>query len=122
MNYYNPMLAFWFTDPEAAEHTVILQDHINAALGIVYAQFNVPVADVAGAFWAGDLDIDLNKNGKPDSLDNICAWTWMCTSFNIHPNETGYQVIADEFAVILPPLIPPQAIHQTCNRKHRSLP
>lgn len=119
MNYYNPMLAFWFMDVNTAAMTVALQNQINAALESVYAQFNVPVADVAGAFWAGDLDIDLNGNGFPDSLDNICTWTWMCTDNNIHPNEYGYQVIADEFAAVLPPLIPAQAIHHACKPRHR---
>jgi lysophospholipase L1-like esterase len=119
MNYYNPMLTFWFTDQNTAALTVILQDQINAALENVYAQFSIPVADVAGAFWAGDLGFDSDVNGLPDSLDNICAWTWMCTYNNIHPNEYGYQVIADEFAAILPPLIPAQAIHHACKPQHR---
>lgn len=111
MNYYNPLLAFWFTDPYTAELTVSLLDQINAVLEGVYAQFDIPVADVAGAFWAGDLNVDLDGNGIPDSLDVICAWTWMCSEQNIHPNDMGYQVIADEFAAVLPPIAPVQTVH-----------
>ena len=104
MNYYDPLLAFWFEDPALAAQTVLLQDQVNTVLENVYAHFDVPVADVAGAFWAGSFDVDENGNGYPDSVDNICAWTWMCVFQNIHPNAVGYQVIADEFAAILPPL------------------
>lgn len=104
MNYYDPLLVFWFSDPALAAQTVLLQDEVNTVLEGVYAQFNVPVADVAGAFWAGGFDVDTNGNGIPDSVDNICAWTWMCEFLNIHPNDEGYQVIADEFAAVLPPL------------------
>jgi lysophospholipase L1-like esterase len=49
----------------------------------------------------------------------ICTWTWMCIGNNIHPNEYGYQVIADAFAARLPPLIPVQAIHHTSMPQHR---
>lgn len=28
----------------------------------------------------------------------ICAWTWMCTLSDIHPNAIGYGVIAKAFA------------------------
>lgn len=119
MNYYNPLLAFWFTDPNIAALSVDLQDQINLVLENVYAQFNVPVADVAGAFWAGPLEVDNDGNGYPDSLDNICDWTWMCSEYNIHPNDEGYQVIADAFAAILPPLAPTQVVRHIRHHGHR---
>ena len=107
MNYYNPLLVFWFTDPEFAEFTIGLQSQINGALEIVYAAYDVPVADVEGAFLADDLSTDLSgpdgiPNGIPDSVDLLCAWTWMCDFQNIHANDTGYAVIAGAFASVLP--------------------
>ncbi len=119
MNYYNPLLAYWFDNPDLAEQTAVLQARINQVLENVYARFNIPVADVAGAFGAGDLETDENFNGIPDSVETLCAWTWMCNRHNIHPNEYGYQVIADEFAYVLPPLIPAQAIHHFYKPKHK---
>jgi lysophospholipase L1-like esterase len=104
MNYYNPLAVFWFNnpdDPVLAEQTNFLQSLINASLEGVYAGFHVPVADVAGAFMSGDLETDIIGEPIPDSLDLLCAWTWMCAFQNIHPNEFGYGIIAEEFLDIL---------------------
>ncbi len=119
MNYYNPLLVFWFDDTGTAALTATLQDQINGALESVYTQFDIPVADVAEAFGAGDLVTDDNHNDIPDSVDTVCAWTWMCSHQNIHPNEYGYQAIADAFALELPPLIPEHRIHPVCSSRHR---
>jgi lysophospholipase L1-like esterase len=121
MNYYDPLLALWFDDPATAALSATLQDQINGALENVYAQFDIPVADVAGAFGDGDLVTDENNNGVPDSVETICAWTWMCPLQNIHPNEKGYQVIADAFAAVLPPLVPEHVHyhHHGCSSPHR---
>jgi len=104
MNYYNPLLIFWFQSPGLAEFTVTLQRLINDTLESVYAAFGVPVADVAEAFMSYDLDTDANMNTIPDSVELLCAWTWMCSFQNIHPNEDGYGVITDAFTEILPDL------------------
>lgn len=119
MNYYNPLLASWFQDPDTAALTAALQAQINTALESVYAQFNIPVADVAGAFGSGDLQTDENNNGIPDSVETLCAWTWMCDRHNIHPNDIGYQVIAEEFAAVLPPLVPEKKVHHDCKPQHK---
>jgi lysophospholipase L1-like esterase len=51
----------------------------------------VPVADVEGAFEAGG------------PIANVCAWTWFCTQLDVHPNVTGYGVIANAFLDVLHP-------------------
>jgi lysophospholipase L1-like esterase len=102
MNYYNPLLVFWFQSPPLAQLTIALQNQINDALEDVYAAFGVPVADVAGVFMSDDLTTDNNGNFIPDSIDLLCAWTWMCEFQNIHANDTGYAVIAEEFVSVLP--------------------
>ena len=104
MNYYNPLAAFWFQDPLLANQTNMLQGFVNSALEGVYDAYGVPVADVAAAFMSGDLVTDEFGQTIPDSLDLLCAWTWMCIYQNIHPNAVGYGVIADVFAETLPPL------------------
>ena len=104
MNYYNPLLVLWFQNPDLAELTRLLMLDFNEALEGVYAGFGVPVADVAGAFMSGDLVADSNMNMVPDSVELLCAWTWMCAFMNVHPNEVGYGVIAGEFVDVLPPI------------------
>lgn len=108
MNYYNPLLVYWFQNPEIAENTALLQLQINQTLESVYSAYGLPVADVAGAFMSYDLTTDLigdpdgGSNQIPDSVDLLCAWTWMCNYQNIHANDLGYQMIAMEFASVLP--------------------
>ena len=60
----------------------------NTVLDATYTAAGVPVADVAGAFHNGE---------QPLSAHLVCAWTWFCTHGNIHPNTTGYGVIAEAF-------------------------
>ncbi len=102
MNYYNPLSVYWFEDPEIAQYTVDLQLWINSVLEYVYASNGIPVADVAGAFNSYDIVTDANGNIVPDSIELLCSWTWMCSHQNIHANELGYTVIAEEFYSVLP--------------------
>lgn len=113
MNYYNPLLVFWFEDPDLAVTTAILQAEINGALEGVYAVFGAPVADVSDAFVSGDFFSDANNNTVPDNVDLVCAWTWMCAFQNIHPNVAGYEVIASAFVDVLPGIrIPERPRHR----------
>ncbi|MCP4295787.1 MAG: SGNH/GDSL hydrolase family protein [Proteobacteria bacterium] len=102
MTYYNPLSVYWFQNPAIAHYTVGLQLWINTVLESVYASYDIPVADVAGAFMSYDLITDENSNALPDSIELLCDWTWMCSHQNIHANELGYTVIAEEFYAILP--------------------
>jgi len=101
MNYYNPLLAAWFTVPgdplPVLEMLADLQWIFNTTLESVYAAYGVPVADVAGAFMSYDVTTDENGNMVPDSVATLCAWTWMCPFEDIHANDIGYGVIADQF-------------------------
>ena len=101
-NYYNPLAVYWFDDPAIAHYTVGLQLWINTVLESIYASYSIPVADVAGAFMSYDLVTDANGNTLPDSIELLCGWTWMCSHYNIHANEIGYTVIAEEFYAVLP--------------------
>jgi len=115
MNYYNTFLAAWLTGPagqvlavQSAELARIFNDDV---LGLTYAAFGIPVADVAGAYLSDDFAI-MVPFPTPDSpfliplnVAVICQLTYMCAPApvgpNIHANEAGYGVIAATFAALL---------------------
>lgn len=101
MNYYNPLLALWFSDPgKAAVTNDMVVDQVNPVIEQVYANALVPVADVQTAFSTTDW------SGKPPvNVLATCRWTWMCDSQfgpDIHANTAGYKVIAGTFEALLP--------------------
>ena len=103
MNYYNPYLVYYSEDRDFAALTIMLQMWVNRTLETVFTDYGVPVANVAGAFMSYNLK-DYNGNGIPDSVELLCAWTWMCSHQNHHPNESGYAAIAELFYEMLPDL------------------
>ena len=117
VNYYNTFLASWLTGPEGqmlAQQSALLASILNNdVLGQTYAAFNVPVADVAGAFDSDNFT-DMVPFPTPDSpymipqnVALICLWTHMCVPDpvgpNIHANPAGYGVIAATIEQLLPP-------------------
>lgn len=82
MTYYNVFLPLGDSGVNARVN------ELNALLSSTYTAAGVPVADVAGAFGSAEL---------------VCAWTWFCTHFDTHPNETGYGVIAEAFLDVIQP-------------------
>jgi lysophospholipase L1-like esterase len=74
------------------------------------------VADVGAAFaitdfTAANMKILPGDGLVPLSVYNTCTLTWNCTPAplgpNIHPNNTGYELIANTFAAVLQGLWPP---------------
>ena len=114
MNYYNPLLVYYSIDLEFAESSIGFQLSLNSMLEEIYDAYDIPVADVADAFMSYDLTPN-GDDGIPESVALLCAWTWMCTPCqNIHPNDTGYNVIANEFYDVLPEIpisVPPRKRH-----------
>ena len=99
MNYYDPLLAFWFSDPTAAEITEQMVVQFNDVLASVYGAAGDPIADVETAFSTTDWTL---IDGIPLNVERICEWTWMCSVGNIHANDDGYGVIAQAFEQVLP--------------------
>jgi lysophospholipase L1-like esterase len=102
MNYYDPFLAFWFSDPTAAQTTEQMVVHFNDVLGSVYGAAGDPVADVETAFSTTDGTL---VGGIPLNVLRICQWTWMCDPTNgpdLHANTAGYGVIAQAFEQVIP--------------------
>ena len=98
MNYYDPLVVTWFSDPTSLPVEVARADVFNDLLEGIYAAAGDPVADVETAFAALDTT---PVNGIPLDVARICAWTWMCAPApvgpNIHANAAGYAVMAAAF-------------------------
>jgi len=100
MNYYDPVLVYWFTNPaDAATANQMVVEQVNPTLKQIYTDYSVPVADVETAFSTTDWT---PVNGIPLNVERICEWTWMCSIFDLHPNTAGYDVIAQAFEQVLP--------------------
>jgi lysophospholipase L1-like esterase len=104
MNYYSPLLVEWFSNPASLPGHIAGAVAFNNLLEGIYAGFGDPVADVETAFSTTDTTL---VGGVPLDVLRICQWTWTCTppplGPNIHPNTTGYGVIAHAFENVLNP-------------------
>ena len=109
MNYYNTFLALWLTGPSGqvlAGQSSLLASIFNIdVLGLTYAAFGVPVADVAQAFQSDNttlVEFPPPFGIAPLNVAAICELTWMCAPApigpNIHANVAGYGVIAATLA------------------------
>jgi lysophospholipase L1-like esterase len=102
MTYYDPLLpSVWFGSFDltalGAEAPSLVA--FNDVLRADYQAAGDPVADVEGAFSSTDTAIQ--ADGLPLDIERLCRWTWTCTLGDIHPNATGYAVIAHAFEQVL---------------------
>jgi lysophospholipase L1-like esterase len=91
MTYYDAFVPLCVSDPTLV-FACSRVDALNAQLADVYAAARVPVADVAGAFENDNLW---------SAAARVCAWTWFCSTGDVHPNAIGYGVIANAFLDVL---------------------
>jgi lysophospholipase L1-like esterase len=103
MNYYDPFVAAWILGPQGqalAAASLQATNLLNDLLGALYYAFQVPVADVAGAYRIND-DTPVPLFNLPLNVLLELRWTWIGSSPpvgpDIHPNATGYGVIALAF-------------------------
>ena len=103
MNYYDPFLAAWTLGgqgPALAAASLQATNLLNDLLGSLYYAFQVPVADVAGAYRINN-DTPVPGFNLPLNVLLELRWTWIGASPpvgpDIHPNATGYRVIALAF-------------------------
>lgn len=111
MNHFNPLVAASVGGMRDAVNAAVSSralDRMNDTLSTVYARFGVAVADVTGAFDQGNrTPVTLAGVGTvPAEVARVCQYTWMCQPGplgpNIHPNDAGYQAIADAIDAALP--------------------
>ena len=104
MNYYDPFLALWLagsSGQQFAQESVSYLDTLNLTLATGYAGAGIPVADAAAGFDSHNFALTGDYSGQtlPQNVSNVCNWTHMCTSFDIHANDAGHSVLADAFAM-----------------------
>jgi lysophospholipase L1-like esterase len=106
MNYYDPYLATWLTGSsgqQLAQESLTYLDQLNTVLTQAFSGSGFPTADVATAFDSHDFALTGSFNGQtiPQNVANICLWTHMCTSLDIHANDAGHAVLASTFEKVL---------------------
>ena len=111
VGHYDPFLAsalHGVAGRATALKSVSAMATLNRTLATIYQSFSIPTANVAKAFQ--------NFNRTPTTLAGFgvvatnvaetCALTWMCQLApfgpNLHPNDVGYQTIAEAIADALP--------------------
>jgi len=107
MSYYLPALAEWLNGTLGhlvARVSERLAVAYNDLLNRAYAQSDVRVANVFGAFETANFGNGAAVPGVgtvPRNVARICQWTWACANPprgpNQHANTAGYGVIAREF-------------------------
>ncbi|MBV8462119.1 MAG: SGNH/GDSL hydrolase family protein [Acidimicrobiales bacterium] len=105
-DYYDPFLAAWADG--GSGQSVALQSEVgivalNGVLSRAYGDAGMAVAPVAARFATVDTDAGTTaSDDTPADVRHVCAWTWMCATGNLHPNDAGYAQLAAAFAAVLP--------------------
>jgi len=111
VGHYDPYLADALDGTPGAifaEESHVAIERLERILSKVYGAADVAMADVGKAFNTDDADpVTLAGVGTvPDNVAEVCLLTWMCppTPYgpNMHPNDAGYEAIADAIAAQLP--------------------
>jgi len=103
MTYYDPFLQQWLNGPTGqavALGTIALAAAVNLVESTLYSLYSFRIADVFTAYKTAQLlpfQTVAPYGSLPTNVANICTYTYMCSVQNIHPNPTGYGVIADTF-------------------------
>ena len=106
IDYWDPFLAYWLVpEVQGVPGTLLAQlsvpgviDPLVAMLRAASAPFGVTFVDTQSVFRTYDFTDTTTLPGVgevPVNVANVCAYTWMCTYGDIHPNTAGYGVIAD---------------------------
>lgn len=113
MNYFDPYVIAWLEGSQGqafASESVLLLNQLNTVLSSSYLSGGARIVDVASAFEVSNFSqlVTTEQWGTiPVSVANACNWlTVVCRvggpeGFGIHPNATGYQVIADAFEQVI---------------------
>ena len=109
VGHYDPYLAAYRDGPAGqvfASQSIDVITRLNDALRSAYAENGVPMAEVAAAFdMTNTTPTALARTVLPRNVERTCKLTWECAPGplgpNRHPNEDGYEVIADAISAVL---------------------
>jgi lysophospholipase L1-like esterase len=111
MTLYDPFLQLYLTPEDRSEALLIngYAHNLNQALERLYRAGRFRVAHVDTAFRTYETSGTTALAGQPQpvpvAVAEVCTLTWMCAPApfgpNIHPNASGYGVIARAFAAVL---------------------
>ncbi len=105
-DYYDPFLAAWTNGPagravarQSEADVLALDDVIAQAL----AQSGASLATVAARFDTVDFAPSSVSPGAavPVNVARVCAWTWMCSARDLHPDNHGHVQLASAFDTII---------------------
>jgi lysophospholipase L1-like esterase len=111
VGHYDPYLGTYLhggPDIAFSANSVAAIERLDETLHDIYTDAGIPMADVGRAFEITHSEpVDLAGVGDvPRNVERTCALTWMCTSASPHakqhPNDAGYQVIAEAIADAVP--------------------
>jgi lysophospholipase L1-like esterase len=111
LNEYDPFLAAFLqgtAGQQLAVQSAAVVDQLNSVLAAGYTPEGVRVADVSSAYRTDDFTDQAMLPGVgmvPVNVANICELTFECTAApvgpNIHPQDSGYRVLARAVAAAL---------------------
>jgi lysophospholipase L1-like esterase len=109
VGHYDPYLVAYRYGPAGqafASQSIDVITRLNDALRSAYAQGGDPMAEVAAAFdMTATTPTALAGTVLPRNVERTCTLTWECTRGplgpNKHPNDDGYEVIADAISAVL---------------------
>jgi lysophospholipase L1-like esterase len=106
MDYYDPFLDQWLSGSNGqavATQSEALAVELNSLLGQLYGAGDAAMADPATLFETSDFALTGTYNGAtvPENVALICAWTWMCSRSDIHPNDAGHAEVAKAFEQVI---------------------
>jgi hypothetical protein len=111
VGHYDPYLGTYLhggSDIAFSQNSVAAIERLDGTLHAIYAAAGIPMADVGRAFEITQSEpVGLAGVGDvPQNVARTCALTWMCTSASRrakqHPDDAGYQVIAQAIAAAVP--------------------
>ena len=99
MTYYDPVLALWPVRPDIAQQSVLITNVFNLLEAANYFTYGFRVAPVAFAFHTNNFRPSRHPGSHlPVNVQTVCDLTFACTAVrDIHPNQTGYELIAATF-------------------------
>jgi lysophospholipase L1-like esterase len=114
LEYSDPYLGRYLKGSDGkldASESLQVITQLNAVLNTVYTKAGIPIANVPGAYKMDNESPTLLKGVGlvPTNVAEACTWSWFCTGYpygpDDHPNNAGYEVIAQAIAAALPPTI-----------------